>query len=297
LTQLLTDFSNAVAAQVAAASPVVVAIKLSESRHSTGSLWRPDLVLASEQSLPRREAFDVVLPGGGTAQAKLVGRDAGTNIALLKLAQPAGVPPSKTGEPRLGSLALALGSDGVGGTTVRLGVVNVAGPSWSSRHGGRIDSRIVLDVRLARTEEGGPVLDADGARLGFSTFGPRRQALVIPAATVDRIVPLLLKNGRVARGWLGAALQPVAVPDALHAAAGQSSGMMVMSLANDGPSARAGVLAGDILLAVDGSPAIRVRRIAGQLGPDSIGRQVELKLIRGGGVMSLKAVITARPET
>jgi S1-C subfamily serine protease len=296
VTQLLADFSNEVAAQVAAGSSMVVAIRLSEFRHLTGTVWQSGLLVASEQSLPKRDAYDIVLAGGATAQASLVGRDGGTNIALLRFAQTAAVPPGRAGGPRLGAVALALGADGQGGTTVRLGVVNAVGPAWHSRRGGRIDCRIALDARLARSEEGGPVLDGDGARLGFSTFGPRRQALVIPAATIDRIVPLLLKDGRVARGWLGAALQPVAVPDALHAAAEQASGMMVMSLAAEGPSAKAGVLAGDILLAVNATPAMRFRRIAAQLGPDSIGTEVDLKLIRGGGVIALKAAITARPE-
>jgi S1-C subfamily serine protease len=294
-TQFLADFSNALTAQTAAAGATVAAIRLSESRHLTGTLWQSGLLVASEQSLPKRDGYDIVLPGGGTTPASLVGRDSGTNIALLRLAQTAAAASVQTGEPRLGALALAVGADGSGGASVRLGIVNAAGPAWQSRRGGRIDRRIVLDLHLARAEEGGPVLDADGARLGITTFGPRRQVLVIPAATVDRIVPLLLKDGRVARGWLGAALQPVAVPDALHAAAGQSSGMMVMSLAAEGPSAKAGVLAGDILIAVDRTPATRFRQIAALLGPDSIGTEVELKLIRGGGVIALKAAISARP--
>jgi len=62
----------------------------------------------------------------------------------------------------------------------------------------------------------GPFFDAAGACLGMSTFGPRGQVIVIPTATIERIVPLLLKDGRIARGWLGVALQAVAVPDALR---------------------------------------------------------------------------------
>jgi len=79
--------------------------------------------------------------------------------------------------------------------SVRLGVVNLAGPEWASSAGGRIDRYIVLDLRLARAEEGGPVLDAAGGRLGITTFGPRAKVLVIPAATIERIVPALLRTG------------------------------------------------------------------------------------------------------
>jgi S1-C subfamily serine protease len=176
-----------------------------------------------------------------------------------------------------------------------LGIVNEAGPEWISSRGGRIDRRIVLDLRLGRSEEGGAVLDATGALLGISTLGPRRQVLVIPSSTIERIIPLLQNEGRVARGWLGVAVQPVTVPDALQEKIGQAHGFMVMSAVNDAPAAKAGVLPGDIVVAIDGEPIRRYRRFAARLGPESIGRTTELSVIRGGTVVSLKATITARP--
>jgi S1-C subfamily serine protease len=179
--------------------------------------------------------------------------------------------------------------------SVRLGAVNLAGPEWTSSAGGRIDRSIVLDLRLARAEEGGPVVNAAGARLGITTFGPRGKVLVIPAVTVERVLPALLKDGRIARGWLGVALQPVAVPDGLHEEAGQSSGVMVMSIVADGPAAKAGVVAGDIVLTVNGTPTRSLRRIAAHFASDSIGRKADLRVIRGGTVLSLRATIEARP--
>src|SRR5580693_484694 len=283
MTDILTQFSDALAERAASAAELVAVIRLSERRHLTASIWRDDLIVASEQSLPERETYDVVLPGGTAAKATLVGRDSGTNVALLKLDRAVKAVVPSAGEPQLGSLVLAFGADGAAGATVRLGIVNHAGPQWHSRSGGKIDRRIVLDVSLARSEEVGPVLDTKGARLGFSTFG-RRQVIVIPSATVERVIAALLQHGHFARGWLGVALQPVAVPDALQDAAGQKAGLMVMSVADGGPSAVAGVLAGDILLSIDGEPMRRYRRIAGGLGPDSIGREIDLKLIRSGAI-------------
>ena len=292
----LADLSTAIAEHVRAAAPTVAAIRINEHRHLSATLWQSEVLVASSQSLPARDSYDVVLPGGSTTTAKLAGRDSGTNIAVLKLNDKLSSEPANAwGEAKLGALAIALGADGQGSASARLGIVSIAGAAWHSQAGGKIDARIVLDARLTRAEEGGPVLDANGARLGFTTFGPRRQVLVIPSATVERIVPLLLKDGRVARGWLGVALQPVAVPDALRESAAQTSGLMVMQLAQDGPCAQAGVLAGDILLAVDGEPARPFRRIASRLGPDSIGRQAQLKLIRGGAILSVNATIAARP--
>ena len=295
-TDPLSDLSATLAQRTKDAAPTVAAVVLNEHRHLTATLWQSDLLVASAQSLPARDSYDVVLPGGSRTTATPAGRDPGTNIAALKLATAATVPTLAWGEAEAGALALAFGSDGQGGATARLGLVNQSGPEWHSRRGGRIDRRIVLDAGLARAEEGGPVVDAKGARLGITTFGPRRQVLVIPAATIARVVPALLKDGRVARGWLGVALQPVAVPDALRASAGAEAGLMVMQLADDGPAAKAGVLAGDIVLSVDGLPARPFRRIAQRLGPDSIGRQANLKVIRGGQVVSVDAVIAARPE-
>ena len=141
----------------------------------------------------------------------LTGRDPGTNVAFLRLAQPAAAPHTGHANPEVGELALAFGADGTGGATARMGLVNFVGPAWHSHAGGRIDARIVLDMRLAPAEEGGPVFDVEGGRLGITTFGPRGRVLVIPANTIEAVIPLLLQHGRVARGWLGVAFQPVAV--------------------------------------------------------------------------------------
>lgn len=292
MTDVLTEFSRALGARAQSAAPLVAAIRLSKGRSLSGSLWRPDLIVASEQSLPRLDEYEIGVPGGTSGKARLVGRDPGTNIALLKLEAPAPLPSVSAAEARLGALVIAAGS-GAAGPTVRLGIVAEAGPAWRSRAGGLIDGRVVLDLSLSRGEEGGPVLDAEGARLGFTALGPRRRVLVIPSATVERVIPQLLERGYVPRGWLGAALQPVAVPDSLQAEAGHKSGLMVMSLAPDGPCAKAGVLGGDILLLLDGEPLRRLRR---SLGADSIGREAELKLARGGAILSLKLRITERPR-
>ena len=136
---------------------------------------------------------------------------------------------------------------------------------------------------------------AGGACLGMSTFGPRGQVIAIPTATIERAVPLLLKDGRVARGWLGVALQAVAVPDALRETADQSSGLMVMSVVADGPAAQAGILAGEIILNVDGTSTHRLRNIARHFGSDSIGRKADLRLIRSGAVVTVSATIAERP--
>jgi S1-C subfamily serine protease len=291
----LAQFSNALAARAEAAKNAVVAIRLAHERHMTGMVWQPEIVVVSEQSLPRKDDFELVAPGGSVLTAKIAGRDPGTNIAILRLAEPVASPSIASGEPHTGAVALAIGADGAGGASARLGLVNLAGPEWHSSRGGLIDRRIVLDVRLDRREEGGPVFDAAGSCLGMSTFGPRGQVIAIPTRTIERIVPLLLKDGHIARGWLGVALQAVAVPDALRETADQFSGLMVMSVDENGPAAQAGIVAGDIILSLDGTSVHRFRKIARQLGPDSIGRRADLRLIRSGAVMTVQATIAEQP--
>jgi S1-C subfamily serine protease len=291
----LTEMSASIVARTQAVRPLVAEIRSGETTVRSGTLWRAGVVIASEQALPKSEKFEVVL-AGSLVKAYLAGRDQGTNIAVLKFEQSvtADLPPVAQAE--VGALALAFGADGNGGLSVRLGAVNLAGPAWHSRAGGKIDARVYLDLQLSNTEEGGPVVDAAGGLLGISTLGPRGRVLVIPAATVERVVDPLLAHGRIARGWLGLALQPVVVPESLSCAAHQESGLMVMSSVADGPAATAGVVAGDILLQIAGVPVTRMHRLAEQLGPDSVGRMLDLKLIRAGAITSVSATITARPE-
>ena len=290
----LIQLSDAISARAEAAGDAVVAVRLSEDRHLTGTIWQSGVVVVSEQALPRKDEFELVVPGGATLAATLAGRDASTNIAILKTAGPLAAPAFVAADARIGALALAIGADGAGSASARLGLVNLAGGEWHSRRGGLIDRRIVLDVELASREEGGPVFDAAGGCLGMSTFGPRGRVIVIPHATLARVVPQLIKEGHVSRGWLGVALHAVAVPDALRESADQNGGMMVMSVVDNGPAAQAGIVAGDIILSVDGISAYRFRKLARYFGSDSIGRKVDVRLIRGGAVITVQTTIAER---
>ena len=292
----LSRLSHAIETQVAAAHGLAVAVRNASHRHVSATLWQPDAVVTSEQVVGNRDEYEVVTASGETATARIAGRDPGTNLLVLRTDAPLAATTVPRATARVGSLALALGADAAGATIARLGLISSIGPQWYSRAGGRIEQRIALDIRLRRTEEGGPVLDTDGALLGMSTLGPPGVVLVIPVATLERVVPQLLSDGQVPRGWLGLGLQPVAVPEPLREAAGEAMGMMVMSIADGGPGAVAGVKAGDILLTIDGASMRGLRRVIAQLDDESVGRTVALRLIRGGEVLTLNVLITARPR-
>ena len=289
----LSHFSTALADRVAAAAPMVVALRLGE-RSRAGILWRPDVVVTSEQLVGDHETV-CVQRSGIEARAKLAGRDPGTNIAVFRLDTPLPVaPPPPAEPPRVGALALILGADPQGAPTGRLAMVHAIGPAWHAMAGGRIDSLIRLDARLG-DDEGGPVLDAAGGLLGLSTSGPRRSVVVIPTATLARTIEPLLADGRIARGWLGVGLEPVTLSENLIAAAGQRRGAMVLSVAPGAPAARAGVMAGDILLDIEGRAFGQRRPVSLFMGPERIGQSVAVRLSRAGEIRTVSIVIAARP--
>src|SRR6516162_9256823 len=156
------------------------------------------------------------------------------------------------------------------------------------------DANSRLGVR-GRAAEGGALVDLQGRVIGMTVLGPRRRALSIPSSTVDRAVDQLLARGQVFRGYLGAGLQPMKQERASNGseASGSRRGVLVVSIDPNGPSARAGMLVGDIVW--NGEPIERVREIMRLLGPESIGSTVDLGLIRGGAPTALRVVIGERP--
>ncbi|MBV8916360.1 MAG: serine protease [Acetobacteraceae bacterium] len=293
MSDALKSFSAALASLARAASSGLVTLYPGERAQRSAFLWQPGILVTSEQGLPDGSEVSAILPGGGKAAATVAGRDPGTNVAALRI-ELTGSPRPASGQPELGGLALALGA-AEGTPTLRLGAVHRVGPAWDSLANGRIDQLIHLDIRLEARDEGGPVLDASGALLGMSTLGPRRRVLVIPAATVERVVPQLLAGGRVQQGWLGLGLQPVGIPANLRGAAGREAGLMVVSLAAGGPAEQAGVLPGDILLEVAGEAAPHPRAVARALAGEQVGKVIPLRLLRAGAPVDLQATVALRP--
>lgn len=292
---LLSGLSDALVERTRRARPLVARIEVEGHPMRSGTLWRKDVVVAAEQALVHVEEAKVVLGDGSSFAAHLAGRDPGTNVVAIRLDGTVDPAPLVAAEPHPGALVLAFGAEDAN-VSVRLGVIHSVGPAWYSRAGGRVDRRIILDMTLSEQEEGGAVLDAAGGLLGISTLGPRRRVLVIPTTTVEGVIEQLLTKGRVERGWLGVALQPVLVPEAMQTEAGQARGLMIMSVAKDGPAARAGVLVGDILLTLGGEEVSRPIMLVQRLGTELVGKPIELRLLRSGTLLSLTPTIAVRPS-
>ena len=237
------------------------------------------------------------LPGGRIADASLAGRDPTTDVAALRF-QPDRLPVATTAGAslRAGHVVVAVGNHD-GAPLAALGIVALTGGAWHSVRGDTIDRLIRLDLALSPAAEGGALVDVQGRVIGMTVLGPRRRALSIPSSTIDRTVDQLLARGHVFRGYLGAGLQPVKqerTSNGSQALAGQR-GVLVVSIDPNGPSARAGILVGDIVTAWNGQPIAGVREIMRLLGPESIGSTVDIGLIRGGTPTALQVVIGERP--
>jgi S1-C subfamily serine protease len=285
----LQQVSDALADVVDRAAPSVVAVHCTRSR-SSGFVWRPGLIVTADEALDDEGDIAVVLPGGETAAAKLVGRDPSTDVAVLRVDR--GHPPPvtlKSASLPAGALAWAVGSL-QGAPIAAFGTVSLVGGPWRSFRGGDIDARIELDLSLRRAGEGGVALDATGGAFGMVVFGPRRRVLVIPAATIERVAAALETHGKIARGYLGLGLQPVKLDGDL------GYGIMVVSVDPEGPGAAAGIRQGDIIIKWNDQPAQDVRMILRALGPDSVGSTVKLALRRGGDPAEVRLTLRERPE-
>jgi len=292
-TDALAALSEAIADRVAATSPLLLALRGTKGRPLNAIAWRPDLIVTSEQALPTHGTHMAVLPGEEEIAATLVGRDPGTNVAILRPERQLPTPGLTQAEaPRPGSLVLLVGA----GPTAQVGVVQEVGPAWHSMAGGRIDLLLRLDLRAGRGGEGGLVLDAAGSALGMAAAGPRGQMLVIPTATVEASLGPLAAEGRVARGWLGVGLQPVTIPPTLRESAGQDQARMIVGIEPGSPAEQAGLLPGDIVLTLDGLALGDLRALRACLGPDSIGQSIEVRLLRGGTTETRAIVVGVQPK-
>jgi S1-C subfamily serine protease len=288
-TSILQKFSSAVSDLVARAQSSVVSIHSDRSRCS-GFVWRPGLIVTADEALADEGEISVILSGGESIPARLAGRDPSTDVALVRADRP-NLQPAWLGPvtAAAGAAAIVVGSQD-GSPTAALGVVSLAGGGWRSLRGGEIDDRIELDASIRRSSEGGLALDATGRAFGMAVFGPRRRVLVIPSATIDRVAAKLEIHGRIPRGYLGLALQPVRLD-------GEGVGAMVMGVDANGPGAAAGMRQGDVIVVWDGQAIRSVQTLLRALGPDSVGATVRLGVKRAGEPIEVKLQIGERPES
>lgn len=281
----LTDLSKDLAAIVEEAGRSVVRVEARRRIPSSGIVWSADAVITASHTVEHEEEIRVGLPDGSTIPATLVGRDPSTDLALLRLEGGSGLTPAPRGDTaglRVGHLVIALGRPG---RTVQatMGIVGGLGSAWRTREGTEVDHYLRADVGFFPGISGGPLVDTAGRALGLYTVGLRRRSgVTIPGATIERVVATLTTHGRMRRGYLGVEPRPVSLPPDQEAAAGQRTGLLLLSVEPNSPAQRGGLLVGDILLAVDGRPTPTPRDLMAVLLGEQIGRTLTVRLLRGG---------------
>jgi S1-C subfamily serine protease len=293
----MSSLSQELAEAVEVAGRHVVRIEGRRRGPSSGVVWSAEgLVVTTHHVLERDEGIGVGLPDGAVATAKVVGRDPGTDLALLRVEASglAGPVWADTEGVRIGSLALAVSRPGRS-ARARLGIVSALGDAWRTPAGGRLDRYVETDLGIEMGFSGSALVGADGRLLGLNTAGlVRGTSLAVPAATVRRVVDALLAHGEVPRGYLGIGTYPVELPAGLHETTGQTAALLVVSVQPGSAAATAGLVLGDALLAMDGHRLTHPRQLLALLDEDRIGKEAVLRIVRAGEPRELRLTIGTR---
>ncbi len=289
------ELSDGLVAAVKQSAGGVVRVDGRRRGSSSGVAWSPDgTVVAASHGLDGEEEVEVGLPSGETTSAEVVGRDPSTDLAVLRVKATLSPPEWSDEALEVGQLLLALTRPGRG-PKAALGLVSRLGDAWRTPWGGKVDRYVELDLGLHPGFSGGLVLDMAGRAVGLGTAGlARGTPLAVPAATLRRVVKAILAHGGVRRGYLGVASVPVRLPPALAQSSAQASALLVTEVEGDSPASRAGLLVGDLLLALDGAALGHMSDLLPLLEEERIGEQARVRIARGGAVQEVRLTIGAR---
>jgi S1-C subfamily serine protease len=295
----LQNLSNELAETVARASASIVAVHARRRIGFSGIAWRDNLILTSSEGVRAEEGIQVLLPDGSVTTARLRGRDSGTDLAVLET-DAGGLPPLDFADDtslRAGQLALAVGRTANTGPIASFGIVSGISGEWKTWRGGKLDPFVRLDISAYPTLSGGAALDGGGKLIGMVSTGLSRSSVfAVTRGTIDRIAGKLSQQGYVSRGFLGVALQPVALPPQLKEHLGQETGIMLLGIEPEGPAALGGLILGDVLVAGDAQSLAQPEALAELLERTPAGQNVKFKLLRAGVVGERDVRIGERPR-
>lgn len=300
----LAAFSDSLADTVERVARSIVTVAARPRQTATGILWRTEsetLVLTADHVVEREEDITVTLPDKRQVKAQLVGRDPGTDIAVLRLPGVElgadSVPAETAASPRVGHLVIAIGKPTPEGPRVSFGVVSSLETTRRSWQSSELESLIFANVTLYPGFSGGPLVDLAGRVVGMNSSHLTRQSgSALPVETLRRVVGTLVTHGRVKRGYLGVGTQQVPLPEPLAQKAGvtQKAALMVITVEPGSPAEQAGLLLGDLLMSAAGQPVTDANSLLGQLGGDRIGQAVAVKILRGGEPRDLSVTVGER---
>lgn len=287
----LLALSDQLATAVQQAGRAVLAVHGRPRVPSTGVHWRSGLIVTANHTVQTDDDVTVTSPDGRSAPATVIGRDSAVDIAVLKV-DASDVAVADVGDSdavRVGHMVLAVGA----GPRASWGVVSAIGAAWSGRSDGDVFS---LDLTLYPGFSGGPLIDMRGSVVGLNTSGAsRHRQVAIPAKTVSRAVDTAARHGRIPHAYLGVGTQPVRIPPGVRGEGDQAQRTAVIVVdVQAGSPAAAGLLVGDVILALDGTPVTDPLDLRASLRPERIGQRVRVSVIRAGRVLDVELTIGER---
>lgn len=295
MSNVLVELSDALADAAEKAGNATVLVDARRRMPASGIVYASDLILTADHIVEREEGIKVILGDGTEISARIAGRDAGSDLAVLKLERAVNTVAEATRSPaRLGQIALVLGRPSPNGIEASLGTVSAIGGPIRTGRGGMLEKYIRTDSISYPGFSGGPLVAADGTVLGVNTSGLANGAAVtIPADIAWRIADTLVKHGRIQRGYLGIRSQTVEIPAASQKALKreQATGLLIVGVENDSPASTGGLIVGDILVAVADVPILHHDELFARLNGEVVGKSTPIDVLRGGQPQTINVVI------
>lgn len=292
---ILLTVSNQMADAVAAIAPSIVQVQ-GHRRPASGVVYAPDVVLTTTRALGREDGLQVQTDEGRTLEAELAGWDPATGLAVLRTAVLNAASASVAEAPaRVGHFALAVARSWSNAVTATAGIVAVIGGPLPTGRRRAIEQVIRTTAPMHDGFAGGAFIDTSGRALGIATAAAiRGLGVIIPASIAWKTAATLLEHGRLKRGYLGLAGQPVQLPDRQRSASGRQQALLVVGVTAGSPADAAGILVGDVMLEFDGSPVESPEDLLELLLGDRVGRRVPLRVLRGGDIRELTVTVGER---
>jgi len=308
---LLDEYSRAVIRIVDIVAPSVVSISVAQGGGSrgpenqgagSGFVFADDgLILTNSHVVDRAGRVDVTLPDGRECSADVVGHDPDTDLAVIRISAGDLTAATLGDSTRLrpGQLVVAIGNPYGFQHTVTSGVVSALGRSLRSRSGRLIEQVIQTDAALNPGNSGGPLVSSDGRVVGVNTAiiaGGQGLSFAVPISTAMLVVPALLRDGRVRRGYLGIAGQTVPLlrrVTRFHHLT-QDSAVLVTSVESGAPADRAGLKDGDLIVSLDETMITSLDDLHRALTDERIGARARLGILRGTERLELSVHVDER---
>jgi S1-C subfamily serine protease len=293
---MLNELSTKMADAVAAVAASVVQVQ-GRRRPASGLAYSDGIVLTTMRAIGGDDGLHVRRPDGATLDAELAGWDPATSLAVLRVAD-LGLSPLRpsSSTPRVGNLALAVARSWSNSLTASAGIISVIGGPLPTGRRRAIDQVIRTTAPMHDGFSGGAFIDASGELIGVTTSTTiRGTAVVIPSGIAWSAAQHVLEHGQARRGYLGVVGQSVSLPELQAAACGRDRALLVVGIAPASAAAAAGLLVGDIVLALDETPAASPEELLDLLAGQNVGRQATLKVLRGGTAVDVPITIGERP--